>query len=231
MATSTFAGITGGVGGGMLLLASLPFFLPVEAIIPVHGVSQLASNTSRAMLAIKHMAWQHLPPFLIGSVIGIIAAWQLFQAIRAEWLPLFIGLYILCHLWWPAFKQNMSRFENFYLVGFIQTGLSAIVGATGPLTATLVLSKVKEKEAIVATNSIMMSFSHIGKIALFFFIGFEYLDYWQEILVMSAGAIFGSYLGTKVRRKIDGERFIIFLKIILTALAMKMLLGTLISFS
>ncbi|MFL0811504.1 MAG: sulfite exporter TauE/SafE family protein [Agarilytica sp.] len=231
MATSTFAGITGGVGGGMLLLACMPFFLPVEAIIPVHGVSQLASNASRALMAIKHMAWRYLPGFLLGSVLGIFAAWQLLRAIQVEWLPLCIGIYILCHVWWPAFKNSMSRFENFFLIGLIQTGLNPIVGATSPLTATLAMAKLKEKEAIVATNSVMMSFSHFSKTALFVFLGFEYREYWKEMLIMSLGAILGSYLGTLVRRRIDGARFIMILKAMLSALAIKMVAETLITFA
>lgn len=224
-ATSMFAGITG-LGGGMLLLASLPFFLPVQALIPVHGVAQLASNFSRSLLALPDVAWQHLPQFLLGSILGITLAGLFVSHIEAQWLPLCIGIYILCHVWWPAFKQAMSRFENFFLIGAIQTGLNPIVGATGPLTTTLVMAKLKTREAIVSTNAIMMSFTHITKIALFVFIGFEYLDYAKEILLLSIGAIVGSYFGTTVRRKINGEKFIVILKALLTILALRMIVTT-----
>ncbi len=225
LATSMFAGITG-LGGGMLLLASLPIFLPVHAIIPVHGVAQLASNFSRSILAIRYLAWQFLPAFLLGSLVGILLAWQVLAYIDAQWLPLCIGGYILCHVWWPMFKRIMSRYENFFIIGVVQTGLNPIVGATGPLTTTLVMAKLKSHEAIVSTNAILMSFSHISKIALFTFTGFEYRHYWLEVLILSSAAIAGSYLGTLVRRRIDGARFIIMLKVLLTLLAARMIVTT-----
>ncbi|MFL0802038.1 MAG: sulfite exporter TauE/SafE family protein [Agarilytica sp.] len=225
LATSMFAGITG-LGGGMLLLASLPMFLPVHAIIPVHGVAQLASNLSRSILAIRHLAWQFLPAFLLGSLVGILLAWQVLAYIDAQWLPLCIGGYILCHVWWPAFKRTMSKYENFFIIGVVQTGLNPIVGATGPLTTTLVMARLKSREAIVSTNAILMSFSHISKIALFTLVGFEYRQYWLEVLILCLAAIAGSYLGTLVRRRIDGERFIVMLKVLLTLLAARMIITT-----
>lgn len=223
LATSMFAGITG-LGGGMLLLASLPFFLPINAIIPVHGVAQLASNFSRSIFAIQHLAWQFLPAFVLGSMLGILIAWQIVSNIDAQWLPLLIGLYILSHLWWPSFKKIVSKYENFFIIGALQTGLNPIVGATGPLTTTLLMARLKTREAIVSTNAIMMSFSHIAKITLFATIGFEYLEYWREVLILSSGAIVGSYFGTLIRRRIDGARFIVMLKIILSMLAARMII-------
>ncbi len=222
IATSTFAGITG-LGGGMLLLASLPSFLPVHALIPVHGVAQLASNFSRTLLALPSVTWQHLPSFLLGSLLGICVAGVFLSQVDAKWLPVLIGLYILFHLWWPAFKRVMTRFENFFIIGAIQTGLNPVVGATGPLTTTLVIAKLKTREAIVSTNAIMMSFTHMMKIALFIATGFEYLTYLRELILLSAGAIIGSFVGTRVRRKIDGDKFITILKALLSLLALRMI--------
>ena len=45
--TSALTGITG-VGGGMILIALMPLFVPAVAIVPVHGVTQFVSNGTRA---------------------------------------------------------------------------------------------------------------------------------------------------------------------------------------
>ena len=50
--TSTVAGIVG-IGGGMILVAILPSFLPLNALIPVHGLTQMSSNLSRAVFGYK----------------------------------------------------------------------------------------------------------------------------------------------------------------------------------
>ena len=50
--TSTVAGVVG-IGGGMMLIAILPSFLPLNALIPVHGLTQMSSNLSRAVFGYK----------------------------------------------------------------------------------------------------------------------------------------------------------------------------------
>ncbi len=50
--TSLITGVIG-VGGGLLLIAILPLFLPTNALIPVHGFTQIASNVSRAYFGRK----------------------------------------------------------------------------------------------------------------------------------------------------------------------------------
>ncbi len=54
--TSLVAGVIG-FGGGMLLIAILPMFLAPSLIIPVHGVTQLASNSSRMLFSFKDVQW------------------------------------------------------------------------------------------------------------------------------------------------------------------------------
>ena len=54
--TSAFTAIIG-MGGGIVLISLMPGLLPVQAVVPVHGVVQLASNTSRAALGLRHIEW------------------------------------------------------------------------------------------------------------------------------------------------------------------------------
>jgi hypothetical protein len=37
-----------GIGGGLGLLSVTPSFLPVSAVVPLHGATQLVSNASRS---------------------------------------------------------------------------------------------------------------------------------------------------------------------------------------
>ena len=68
--TSTVAGIVG-LGGGMMLIAILPSFLPLNALIPVHGLTQMSSNFSRAFFGYKDVQKEVIPKFLLGSLFGI----------------------------------------------------------------------------------------------------------------------------------------------------------------
>ena len=68
--TSVIAAVVG-IGGGMMLIAILPSFLPLNALIPVHGLTQVSSNISRAFFGYKDIQYEVIPKFLIGSVLGI----------------------------------------------------------------------------------------------------------------------------------------------------------------
>lgn len=222
--TSTIAGIVG-LGGGMLLIAVLPSFLPINALIPVHGLTQMSSNFSRAVFGYKDVQYETIPKFLIGSLAGIALFASIISMISLEYVPLFIGVYILLSLWSKKFNDKIKKYENYYLVGFLQSGLSIVVGATGPLTMTLLLKDYEDKDKVVATGAALMSISHILKVFVFMYFGFVFFDYIGIIVAMVIGAVAGSYAGTKLRNKIDGKKFTTLLKVLLSALALKLIIG------
>ncbi|MFA6789019.1 MAG: sulfite exporter TauE/SafE family protein [Arcobacteraceae bacterium] len=226
LATSTIAGIVG-IGGGMMLIAILPSFLPLNALIPVHGLTQMSSNLSRAFFGYKDVQYEVIPKFLIGSFAGIAVFASILNMVSLEYVPLFIGVYILLSLWSEKFNEKIKRYESYFLAGFFQTGLSMVVGATGPLTMTLLLKDFKDKDKVVATGAALMSITHILKVFVFIYFGFVFFDYLAIIIAMIVGAVLGSFLGTKLRHTIKGEKFTLVLKVLLSLLALKLIGGLL----
>lgn len=143
--------------------------------------------------------------------------------ISLEYVPLFIGVYILLSLWSEKFNEKIKRYESYFLAGFFQTGLSMVVGATGPLTMTLLFKDYEDKNKVVATGAALMSITHILKVFVFMYFGFVFFDYIGVIVAMIIGAISGSWVATKLRDKIDGKRFTMILKVLLSALAIQVI--------
>ncbi len=222
--TSTIAGVVG-IGGGMMLIAILPSFLPLNALIPVHGLTQMSSNLSRAIFGYKDVQFEVIPKFLLGSAIGIAIFAGILNFISLEYVPLFIGAYILLSLWSEKFNEKIKRYESYFLAGFFQTGLSMVVGATGPLTMTLLLKDYGDKDKVVATGAALMSITHILKVFVFMYFGFVFFDYIGVIIAMIIGAVAGSWAGTQLRDKIEGKKFIMILKVLLSALAIHVIIG------
>ena len=220
--TSTIAGIVG-VGGGMMLIVILPSFLPLNALIPIHGLTQVSSNLSRAIFGYKDIQYEVIPKFLLGSAIGIGMFAAVLNLISLEYVPLFIGIYILLSLWSEKFNEKIKKYESYFLAGFFQTGLSMVVGATGPLTMTLLFKDYEDKNKVVATGAALMSITHILKVFVFMYFGFVFFDYIGVIIAMIIGAISGSWVSTKLRDKIDGKRFTMILKVLLSALAIQVI--------
>jgi len=70
-----------GLGGGTLLIAIAPIYLPGSAVVPIHGIVQLASNSSRMLFSLKAVAWSLVGRFIVGSLVFMIAG-----AIADSWL-------------------------------------------------------------------------------------------------------------------------------------------------
>lgn len=222
--TSTVAGVIG-LGGGMMLIAILPSFLPINALIPIHGLTQMSSNLSRAVFGYKDVKVEVIPKFLIGSLLGVSFFASILYFISLTYVPLFIGFYILLSLWNKKFNEKIKRFESYYLIGFIQSGFSIVVGATGPLATTLLVKDYDDKHTVVATAAALMSITHMLKVFAFMFFGFVFFDYIGILTAMIIGAIAGSWAGTKLRDKIDGKKFMMALKVLLSLLAIKIIVG------
>ncbi|MEJ2763450.1 sulfite exporter TauE/SafE family protein [Photobacterium sp. MCCC 1A19761] len=222
--TSTVAGILG-FGGGMLLIATLPVFLHPAVIIPLHGITQLASNASRMVFSIKDVRWSLLPPFLVGSAVGILLFGFLLANLPTGLIPVAIGLYILLSLWSERFSQWIKRYENFYLVGGLQTGLGLMVGATGPLALSVLTKRLTDQNQIIATSALMMAISHIAKILVFGYLGFSFAEHLETLLYLVTGSIIGSWLGTRLRQFVGNPHMIMVIKLALSLLAIRMIMA------
>lgn len=226
--TSAIAGVIG-FGGGMLLIAIMPMFLPTNIIIPVHGLTQLASNASRMVFSLGYVRWEFLPRFLVGSVIGMVLVGYVLFNVPMDYVPAAIGLYLLLNLWSKPFSRFISRFENYYLIGFLQTGLGLVVGATGPLSLSVLTKQLSSKDEIIATSSLFMSISHLAKIPVYGALAFNILDEIGLLTFMIVGSVLGSFIGTKLRLKANNDKLIQSIKILLTLLALKMIVAVVFS--
>ncbi|MCP4186815.1 MAG: sulfite exporter TauE/SafE family protein [Gammaproteobacteria bacterium] len=215
-----------GMGGGIMLIAFMPGLLPPAAIIPVHAVVQLFSNASRAVFGWSHIHWGFTSAFIAGSIVGGLVAAGITQEINLQYTPLIIAAYILLTVWGPNLQFKKIPRGEFFTIGFFQTGLSMIVGATGPMGQASLLAKGLKRDAIIVTAGFIMVFTHLIKILLFGLLGFSFITYWKIILGMSIGVIIGTFIGTHLRYKIPEKLFREILKWVLTLLAIRMIVIT-----
>lgn len=216
--TSTLTAIIG-IGGGMILIAFMPFFLPAAAIIPVHAATQFASNLSRAWFGRRHILASPLRQYLVGNILGVMAGFWLIGRINLEHAPLYISAYILLNLWVPPFQRAIGRFEHFSIIGFIQTVLALFVGITGPMNVPLLIKRCDDHHAIVTTAAAMMIFAHLGKIVVYGWYGFAWFDHATLLAALIVASIAGSWAGVKLRQHVRMDFLRPVLKYILTALA------------
>ena len=217
-----------GLGGGMLLISIMSVFLPPAAIVPVHGVVQFASNASRGAFSAKDIRWDILWPFLIGCLIGTLAGSRVVLKVPTEFLPMPLGIFILTMTWLPQIKKKLWFPGRFLSLGFVQAFLTLFVGATGPLNMPFLIRAGLSRDQLVVTGAAFMTIVHLVKIITFGLLGFAFGPYLFLMLLMILAVISGSYAGTRLRHKVSEQLFLMAFKLLITLLAMRMIIKTLV---
>ena len=223
LVTSTVAGVFG-MGGGVPLIAVMPGLVPAAAIIPLHAATQLASNGSRALFAWRHIDLAMIPPFLLGGALGVLTGGWIYAQIDLGWLPAIIGIAILILTWFPLPKLAGDGRWALALLGFYQTGVGMIAGATGPLGAAVLARRNSRKDWLVVNTAVYMSVNHLLRSIAFLVMGFAFIDYAWLLAGMVAGVVTGSWLGTRLRALVPEINFQFWFRWLVTLLAVRMII-------
>ncbi len=211
-----------GIGGGLLLLSVMVNLVPIAYLIPVHGLVQIASNVTRASMLRQFIRWPMLALFGLGSLCGFFVAPYVLVRLPLAVLEVAVAGFILFMQWGPSLSLSGRRPGVLLLQGGLITILSSLVGATGPLVASLV-AHLQAKQALVATMAAMQTVQHSFKTLVFVQLQVD-LTPWFGLV---AGMVFSGYLGTRLGLKmllrVSEQRFRFWFRLLVTLLALRML--------
>ncbi|MCW8093172.1 sulfite exporter TauE/SafE family protein [Alteromonas sp. ASW11-130] len=193
-AVTSFVTAAFGIGGGILLLAIMAHYIPIEVLIPVHGMVQLGSNGYRTYKTRIYLDKNTVTSFGLGAVVGAIVVSFVLIQLPLQWIQLTVGLFILYLLWGFKPSPHQISAKGMFSVGTITTMLSTFVGATGPLLAAFMHQNQMGKMVHTATFASCMSVQNLLKLAVFWIAG-VYFFAW---LPLTAVMIVTGFIGTKV---------------------------------
>ena len=191
-----------GIGGGLGLLAVMPSFVPISAVVPLHGVTQFASNASRFVADHRHAETRLLPAYFGGAALGACIGYFFLGRIPDVYLSAALGAFLLLCTWTGLVKKLGKPFTNFFSLGLIQTLLSLFVASVGLLSQPVLIKQGWPKNKVIVTHAMQMSVLHGLKVAVFVIAGFPFLRHWKIMLVMIVASSAGSYLGGFCRSRI-----------------------------
>jgi uncharacterized membrane protein YfcA len=220
---TAFFGMITGAGGGPILLALMAMVMPPAILIPVHTVVQLGVGSSRTIMLWRYILWPTVLPFLIGAVIGAACAAPIFVSLPSAILQGIVGLFILLTAWIPQFGRFGPERGRFAFLGFIMTFLAMFVSSMGSLLAPFVATISPDRRNYASTTAALMSMSHIIKLVAFGVMGFAIGTYLPLMVAMVATASLGNWLARKVLFQMREELFRTILKVLLSALALRLL--------
>jgi uncharacterized membrane protein YfcA len=229
-ATSILSAVVG-MAGGITLLAVMLLFLEPLAAIPLHGVIQLVSNSSRAAIQRRHV---DLHILLRYSVLLIPMGWvglHLANALPAAAMRVIIGIFVLIATWFPGWlllgthPEETNPGRRFLVLGGVVGVLNMTIGATGPLIAPFFLNLGLDRRALVGTKAACQSLGHGVKIALFGMAGFAFAPHLALLVTAGACVVAGTWLGSRILERVS-ERFFRRLYMgVLTVIALRLLAG------
>jgi len=173
--TSFISGMFG-MAGGMLLLGLLLVFMDVAPAMVLFAIIQLAANSWRAMLWRRHVAWNIVVRFLVGSTAMFLIMRTI--AILPSKAAIYIGLGLIPFAAYALPRQltpDITRPGAPYLCGAFIILLQLLAGAAGHILDIFFQKSPLDRRTIVGTKAVTQVTGHVYRIAYFgsFEVGFD----------------------------------------------------------
>ena len=225
--TSMLSAVIGMAGGITLLSVMLLFFEPLVAI-PIHGVVQLVSNSSRTYVQRKHVDWTILWRYSVMLVPMGFVGIEIAQALPPNVTRALIGVFVLIATWrrgWLLIGTHPERADvhrRFFILGGVVGLINMTIGAAGPLIAPFFLKIGLSRQAMIGTKAACQAVGHLVKIAIFGIAGFVFAEYAIPLALLSVSVIAGTWIGSQILESVNERWFTRLYKGVLTLVALRL---------
>ena len=131
-----------------------------------------------------------------------------------------LGVFILLATWKAAWLK-LSHWHP-AASGGVTTGLSLVLGATGPLVMSVMPKTKWERHTVVGTHGMAMTIQHGIKVIAFASLDVSLIAYWPMLLGIGVATIAGNLFGAKLLAHVPENLFKTLLDWILTLLAIRL---------
>jgi uncharacterized membrane protein YfcA len=199
--TSLISGVLS-MAGGMILMGIFSFFLSVPAAMALHGVAQTVSNGSRIWRHRKHIRWNVLIPYSVGSFLILLLFIITALVPQKGVIFILIGSFPFIALLVPRhINLDMER-------KLVVTTAQMLAGASSPILDVFYVSSKLTRYEILGTQAITQTLGHVIKLGYYAFFLTLSIDLPGWIFpAVIVGAIMGNWIGKQIIEKINDELF------------------------
>jgi uncharacterized membrane protein YfcA len=201
----------GGGGGALLLVPLVGFIAGTQAVAPVTTLATLIAGGGRAFVFWNDVDWSIVKWGLPGSMLGGFLGAALFSRAPAEWLQIFVGLFLVSTVLQYRFGQKERTFEVakwwFFPAELVTAFLDGLIGAVGPVMNTLYLNAGVTKERMVGTKTAVSLPTHLVKIGTYTTFGAMAGQLWLFGLAAGAGALASNWVAKRLLQNMPELRF------------------------
>ncbi len=171
LGTSFISGVVG-MGGGLVLMAFLGLIMDVPEAMVLHGVVQLSSNGTRAVLYRQNIQQKVLLRYFIGALIAGACFLAVGRLPSMGTVYLVLGMLpFLSFLPTQYFRPDISKGFNSFWCGLWVSGAHLLAGVSGPLLDIFFLNGRLGRFEVLGTKAITQCLGHATKLLLYGAIG------------------------------------------------------------
>lgn len=208
--TWTISTLSGG-GGAMTLVPIISFVMGAQAAAPVVTVGMVVGSLGRLAIFRAHIDWHIVRWALPGAIAGAALGGFLFSILPVAWLQLALGLFLISTVLQEYFGRSKTHLDVkpwiFAPVYFAVAGLSAVMGAIGPVMNVLFLNAGILKERMVGTKTAISLPMQFTKLLSYFAFGVLSPEYVLAGLVVGVGASLSNRMARRILARMSDTRF------------------------
>jgi uncharacterized membrane protein YfcA len=201
-----------GFGSALIVAPILAQFIPVATIVPLMALIDCPAAIANGIklsdkIDKSEMAWL-VPLMFIGSLIGV----QLLRIIPAQPMMLALGVFVVAYALYALFTPPVGqklRQRWVLLFGSVGGIFSGMFGSGGFIYATYLSHRLADKDAIRATQSVLLTLSNFTRVVIFTLTGF-YSDWTLPVfaLALLPAALIGIFIGHRITLNISHTQFL-----------------------
>ena len=201
-----------GFGAVFITAPSLAQVMPVSSVVPVlslvdFGAAAINGLKLSSKIAFDELKWL-IPLMIAGSFIGV----SVLLIIPARPMMFGLGVFVFCYALYALFvKQGTQKIAKKWVLPFGIFGgiFSGMFGSGGFIYVMYLTRRLEDKDAIRATQSVLISLSTTTRAIIFLFAG-VYSD--LKILMLALACVpamlLGTWIGHHVTLRISREQFL-----------------------
>lgn len=203
-------GTMAGFGSSTIFLPLALLFVDFKTAIILVSIFHLFGNLSRIIFFREGFDRRAILQFGVPSVLLSLLGAFLIGVLPHPVLKLILGIFLITTSASFLIKPGLKLPANTgtFIVGGSTTGfITALVGTGGALRATLLQGFNIEKVKYIATAATIALATDVSRIPVYISQGFLTQQYYLYLPLLFVIALAGSFIGRKIVKKIDQEKF------------------------
>jgi uncharacterized membrane protein YfcA len=203
-------GTMAGFGSSTIFLPLALLFVDFKTAIILVSIFHLFGNLSRIIFFREGFDRRVILQFGVPSVLLSLLGAFLIGVLPHPVLKLILGIFLITTSASFLIKPRIKLPANTgtFIAGGSTTGfITALIGTGGALRATLLQGFNIEKVKYIATAATIALATDITRIPVYILQGFLTQQYYLYLPILFVIALAGSFIGRKIVKKIDQEKF------------------------